>query len=268
MTHTHQMASQRALLTAHEEIELAERIARGRTAQSRVDRGAGQPGDRRLIADAANARRHFVEANVRLVISVANKTRAPRHIDRDDMIQDGLIGLDRAVTKFDPSKGFRFSTYATWWIRQAIQRGMESTDSIIKIPAHRASELRTHGAGGQTFDNLSPTLRAAVAASRVDSLDRPVGSDDEPLGNITPCSGANPADVALQLLDDEALRELVDTLEATTRFAVVRRFGLDGNPPATFVEIGAELGIGPEAARRRVLRACDRLRDQLELIAA
>ena len=133
----------RALLTADDERVLAKAIEAGRRAAQRVADGCADVGDEQLIIDGENARHHFIEANVRLVQSIANKFNVPMHLDRDDLVQDGMIGLDKAVDKFDWRRGYKFSTYATWWIRQAIQRGLEASATTIRIPGHRSRGCAT-----------------------------------------------------------------------------------------------------------------------------
>ena len=161
--------ARRGLLTAAEEIELARAIDAARAADERIQAGEQEPGDRQLVRAGAEAKTRFIESNLRLVISIAAQFKVGSHVDRDDLIQDGMLGLDKAVERFDPDKGFRFSTYATWWIRQSIQRGLEVTGSSIRIPAHRASELRMLG---DAEPELHSPLASAAAARYVDSLDR------------------------------------------------------------------------------------------------
>lgn len=260
----HRVPTDRPLLTAAEEIELATIIRHAAAAWERRQLGQARADDDALIADGALAKTRFIEANVRLVISIAAKFKVGAHVDRDDLIQDGMLGLEKSVDRFDPDKGFRFSTYATWWIRQSIQRGLEITGSSIRIPAHRASELRM-------LDDdtaLDGPLASAAAARYVDSLDRPVGESGDPLGAITPDIDVSPEADALATLEHEALRRELDVLDPMTRDAVIARFGLDDGREATYPEIAATLGIGAEAARRRVLRGLSKLRLQLEPVAA
>jgi len=249
------------LLTPAEEVELGRRIAEGREAKARIERGEGKRNDARIVADAERARTHFIEANIRLVLSMAAKSKAPAHVDRDDLVQDGMIGLERAVEKFDWRKGYRFSTYASWWIRQAIQRGLEHTASPVRVPAHRASELRTALAvGGGDASSLPRTLAAAAAVMHVDSLDRPIGDGGEALGDLAPAHDAGPDAEVEAGFDRAVVADLVDTLDPSTRHAVVARFGLDGGEPQTYAHIAHGLGISPEAVRRRVVRALEGFR--------
>ncbi len=259
------------LLTATEERALAQRIEAGRDAQERLEHRRGQPGDRRLVADANAARHEFMECNLRLVQSVANGFRLPSHVDREDAVQDGIVGLERAVERFDWRRGYKFSTYATWWIRQAIQRGLETTSTTIRIPAQRSRELRAaHAAAIATPEDgrrpLTDELATIDRLSSTDSIDRLVG--DAPLGSLLAADGESPDEGALRAVTDEAVRQLVDQLDPITRYAVTARFGLTDDVPATYGEIGTELGVTAQAARRRVERALLRMRDDAARLVA
>ncbi|MEM8619140.1 MAG: sigma-70 family RNA polymerase sigma factor [Actinomycetota bacterium] len=252
------------LLTAVEERELAQRIEAGRDAQARVDDGCGRPGDDDVIGGAHRARHEFMECNVRLVQSVANGFHLPGHVDREDAVQDGMLGLERAVDRFDWRRGYKFSTYATWWIRQAIQRGLETTSSTIRIPAQRARELRSaHASAIATPEQGRRPLSAALATidqlTTTDSIDRLVG--DAPLGSMLSGDIEPPEERAMRTVTDQAVRRLVDDLDPPTRYAVRARFGLDDDVPATYGQIGLELGVTAQAARRRVERALGRMRE-------
>ena len=257
------------LLDAEEERKLAERIEAGRAAADRIAAGEARPGDRAVVDDADDARRRFVEANVRLVYRMANRFRVSGHVDRNDLVQDGMVGLRTAVEKFDGRKGFRFSTYATWWIRQAIQRGLEHHATTIRIPSHRRSELQTALAADADGDVVLPPELARIAAlERLDSLDRTIGDGSDTLGVFVVAAAAGPDEVVTQREDEALVERLLDDLDPETRTAVVRRFGLDGEAPATFAAIAAELGVSDEAARRRVIRALDAMRPTVAAQAA
>lgn len=252
----------RPLLTAADEQRLARVLETGREALERRERGASLAGDDRLIRAGEQARVEFIEANVRLAINVASKMAAPGHLDRQDMIQDGMLGLERAVDKFDWRKGYKFSTYATWWIRQRVQRGMENTASTIRIPAHRASEL--HGAlraADGDFDQLSNEHAELASRSSLISLDKPMGHDGD--GTVGDTILADHGDPEVEVLSETTrleIRRLLDRLDGESRHAVVLRFGVDGDEPMTYAAIGRKLGVGTEVARRRVIRALESLR--------
>ena len=251
----------RSLLSATEEQELARIIESGREAQQRLDSGHGSGADEAVIDDASRARRRFMEANVRLVLMIAYRFNLPSQVDRQDMIQDGMIGLERAVEKFNWRKGYKFSTYATWWIRQAIQRGLENTASTIRIPSNRSSELRNALAYTDgNADRLEPRLAAIHALGRCASIDRPVGDGNHPLSALLPSDAEPPDMAAIRRLEQEQIYELLDILDPEPRLTVIWRYGLDGAEPATYREIGLRLGVTAETARRRVLRALESLR--------
>jgi RNA polymerase sigma factor (sigma-70 family) len=251
------------LLTADEEVALAQQIEQGVLARERADAGRPEPGDAEIIGVAERARHRFIEANMRLVISIAGRSKLPPHSDRNDAIQDGMVGLDRAVEKFDWRKGYKFSTYATWWIRQAIQRGMENTAATIRIPAHRASELNTTLASvGGDPSQLPPRLASIAALSNIDSIDRPLPDANQTLGDMVADDTSSPEDEAQANVDRGAIEALLSELDTSTARAIISRFGLDGGEPATYATIADQIGVSPEAARRRVVRALERLRPE------
>jgi RNA polymerase sigma factor (sigma-70 family) len=258
----------RALLTAADERRLAQAIEAGRDAAARLDRGEERDGDGDLIADGARARDHFIEANVRLVQSIANRYHVPVHLDREDIVQDGMIGLEKAVAKFDWRRGYKFSTYATWWIRQAIQRGLESSASTIRIPGHRTRELRTALQAAVTGERLDDDLARLDMLSQLESMDRPIGDGPDTLGALVACEQEGPDEAAERLVTDERVDALLDHLDPTTAYVVAARFGMRGHEPATFAVIAEELGVTPQAVRRRVERAIAKLRTHAEPIAA
>ncbi len=266
---TRRRRDHRALLTADDEHWLAQAIEVGRAAALRVATGTAEDGDVDLIAEGERARHHFIEANVRLVQSIANRFRVPAHLDRDDIVQDGMIGLGKAVEKFDWRRGYKFSTYATWWIRQSIQRGLESSANTVRIPGHRARELRTAVAatvasGGRLADDL-----AMIATFiQLESLDRPIGDGTDTLGALVASGNDSPDEAAERHISRTQIDSLLDHLDDTSGSAVAARFGLRGREPATYAAIAAELGVTSQAVRRRVERAIVKLRPHAEPIAA
>ncbi len=259
----------RALLSAADERALAKAIEAGRAARLRLIRDAAREGDEELVAAGEQARHHFVEANVRLVQSIANKFNVPVHLDRDDLVQDGMIGLDKAVEKFDWTRGYKFSTYATWWIRQAIQRGLEASATTIRIPGHRTRELRgaiaDATASGRRLDD---DMARIDMLSQLESMDRPIGEGLDTLGALVAGDDEAPDDAAERRVTCQRVDALLDHLDQTSAYAVASRFGLRGHEPATYATIAAELGVTPQAVRRRVERAMVKLRSHAEPIAA
>ena len=259
----------RALLTAADERWLAQAIEAGRAAQLRIADGAARDDDDDVAAEGERARHHFIEANVRLVQSIANRFSVPVHLDRDDIVQDGMLGLEKAVEKFDWRRGYKFSTYATWWIRQSIQRGLEASATTIRIPGHRTRQLRTAiAATTATGARLDDDLAMIEMLSQLESMDRPIGEGSDTLGTLVASSDEGPDEAAERRVAREQIDALLEHLDETSSFAVAARFGLRGHEPATFATIAEELGVTPQAVRRRVERAIAKLRTHAEPIAA
>jgi RNA polymerase primary sigma factor len=257
------------LLTAADERWLAQAIEAGRHAQLRLDTDAALDGDAGLVAEGERARHHFIEANVRLVQSIANRFSVPVHLEREDIVQDGMIGLEKAVEKFDWRRGYKFSTYATWWIRQSIQRGLEASATTIRIPGHRTRELRTAvAATSSSGARLDDELAKIDMLTQLDSMDRPIGDGADTLGTLVASDDEGPDEAAERRVAAEQVDALLDHLDTTSAFAVAARFGLRGHEPATFAVIAEELGVTPQAVRRRVERAITKLRTHAEPIAA
>jgi RNA polymerase primary sigma factor len=259
----------RALLSAADERWLAQAIEEGRAAQRRLVNGTGRDGDVDLVAEGQRARHHFIEANVRLVQSIANRFSLPVHLDRDDVVQDGMIGLEKAVEKFDWRRGYKFSTYATWWIRQSIQRGLEASASTIRIPGHRSRELRAAvAASTASGSRLDDELAMIDMLSQPESMDRPIGDGPDTVGALVASDDEGPDEAAERRITRQQIDALLEHLDDISAFAVAARFGLRGRAPATFAVIAEELGVTPQAVRRRVERAIVKLRTHAEPIAA
>jgi RNA polymerase primary sigma factor len=259
----------RALLSAADERWLAQAIEAGRAARLRLADGTADDGDPALVAEGERARHHFIEANVRLVQSIANRFSVPVHLDRDDIVQDGMIGLEKAVEKYDWRRGYKFSTYATWWIRQSIQRGLEASASTIRIPGHRTRELRTAiAASTASGTRLDDELAMIDMLSQLESMDRPIGDGPDTLGTLVASDAEGPEEAAERSVAREQIDALLEHLDDTSAFAVASRFGLRGHEPATFAVIAEQLGVTPQAVRRRVERAIAKLRTHAEPIAA
>src|ERR687893_276941 len=256
------------LLTADEERELSQTIERGRDAQQRIDAGERGRELRRAVAAAAAAKDRFIRANLRLVVSIARRYPLPQGMDLLDLIQEGNLGLEHAVDKFDWRRGFKFSTYATFWIRQAIGRALDQKASLIRIPGDRSASLRAAlrqaSGDGETLDQQNAELHRLTTPV---SLDKTVGDDgDATLGDLMANGEGTPEDAVMSMVDSDLLDELLGTLDGRARYAVEARFGLIDGERKSFREVGENLGVTAEAARRLVSRAVIGLRDDAERI--
>ncbi|MGY1804462.1 RNA polymerase sigma factor SigB [Blastococcus sp. SYSU D00922] len=274
-----------ALLTAEQEVELAKRIEAGlyadRLLAEKPDLSPAKKRDYKILAvDGKAAKAHLLEANLRLVVSVA-KRYTGHGMTFLDLIQEGNVGLIRAVEKFDYTKGFKFSTYATWWIRQAITRAMADSGRTIRLPVHLAEQVnkvvRTRRRMHQELER-EPTaeelgLELDMPEARITelleysrdlvSLDQTVGTDEESrLGDFIEDADAAVAEdaVAFQMMKGD-VRNVLNTLEDRERDVVVLRFGLDGSQPRTLEQIGKQFGLSRERVRQIERETMAKLRD-------
>jgi RNA polymerase primary sigma factor len=252
------------LLTAGEERELSQIIERGRDAQARLDAGERGRELRKAVAAAAAAKDRFIRANLRLVVSIARRYPLPPSMELLDLIQEGNLGLEHAVDKFDWRKGFKFSTYATFWIRQAIGRALDQKASLVRLPGDRSASLRAAlrqaSGDGEELDDESARLYRLTTPT---SLDRPVGDDDgSELVDLLAADVPTPEQVLLDREDEATLNDLLDVLDTRARYAVEQRFGLTDGRKRSYREVGEELGVTAEAARRLVKRAVDAVREE------
>jgi RNA polymerase nonessential primary-like sigma factor len=264
----------RALLTAEQEVNLAKRIEAGVFAKHVLDsEPALEPARaadlRALARDGEVARNHLLEANLRLVVSLA-KRYTGRGMPLLDLIQEGNLGLIRAVEKFDYAKGFKFSTYATWWIRQAITRGMADQARTIRLPVHLVEQVNKiarvkrdlHQRLGRDATDEEIAAESGLPVEKVSelldhsrdpvSLDMPVGSEEEaPLGDFIEDAEATDAETAVisHLLHDD-LRRVLATLEEREQNVIRMRYGLDDGQPRTLDQIGRRFGLSRERVRQ------------------
>jgi RNA polymerase primary sigma factor len=253
-----------ALLTAEEERELSQIIEAGTDASRR--KAAGERGRAldRQIAAAAAAKDRFIRANLRLVVSVARRYPLPPGMELLDLVQEGNLGLEHAVDKFDWRKGFKFSTSATFWIRQAIGRALDQKASLVRLPGDRSASLRAalravSGDGDELDDEHARLHRLTTPTS----LDRTVGDDDSnELVDLLADDVPGPEAQLLEAEHDDWLHGLLDVLDPRARTAVEQRFGLSDGRRRSYREVGEELGVTAEAARRLVKRAVNTVRDR------
>jgi RNA polymerase primary sigma factor len=258
------------LLTAAEERELSQIIEKGRDAQERIDAGQSTAENRRAVRAAARAKDRFIRANLRLVVSVARRYPLPPSMELLDLIQEGNLGLEHAVDKFDWRKGFKFSTYATFWIRQAIGRALDQKASLVRLPGDRSASLRAalrqvSGDGDELDDEHARLHRLTTPTS----LDRTIGDDDSnELVDLLPDGTPGPEFEVMARAEEEMVTRLLDVLDPRARYAVEQRFGLNDGRKRSYREVGEELGVTAEAARRLVKRAVSAVREQAGEVVA
>ena len=255
-----------ALLNAQEERELSQTIERGVEARLRKEEGeTGRELDR-TIREAAAAKDRFIRANLRLVVSVARRYPLPPGMELLDLIQEGNLGLEHAVDKFDWRKGFKFSTYATFWIRQSIGRALDQKASLVRLPGDRSASLRAalrqvSGDGDELDDDHARLHRLTTPTS----LDRTIGDDDSnELIDLLPDANPGPELEVMAKAEEEMVTGLLDILEPRAKYAVEQRFGLSDGIKRSYREVGEELGVTAEAARRLVKRAINAVREHAE----
>ena len=269
-------APRRPLLSREDEAELSQQILDGREASARIEAGDSVPGDRALVQRGEAARRCFVESNIGLAVSMANKMPIPPHVDRDDVVQDGILGIERALDDFDHTRGWKFSTYASWWIRRSMQQGLEHLVAPVRIPTHRTQELQQARRladvatdGGDATVHLTPGQVQAQQMSHMISLDQPAADDaTHSIGDLVPSTLRAPDLEVESELDRAIISQLLDELDLENAEIVRARYGLDGSEPVSLVDLANERGVTPEAIRRRIVRSLARMRPEAERLAA
>jgi RNA polymerase sigma factor (sigma-70 family) len=274
------------LLTADQEVELAQRIEAGQQARTALEaETAGDPKERarlrRSVRDGRDAKSEFLTANLRLVVANARRYSNVSGMDLLDLIQEGNLGLIRAVEKFDWRKGFKFSTYATWWIRQAITRAIAQQSRTVRIPVHLHDILGTVRAtqhslaadkgrlptpeeiASETGIDLPRVKQALDATDTVASLEAPIGEDGAILGDFIQDDEVDDPALAVEELEiQETIMRSLSKLPEREATVLSLRFGLHDGRPRPLKEVADELELSSERVRQIERNALARLREE------
>ena len=272
-----------ALLTRADECRLGELVQAGRAAAVKLDRGQALPLCQRqelqaVVEAGADATRKFIRSNLRLVVSIAKRYQSSG-LPLLDLIQEGNFGLIQAVDRFDPRRGFKFSTYATWWIRQTIARGIANTSRTIRLPVHAGDQLLAIRMAATALEvRLGRSPKAAEVAEAVTiparkveellphlaepvSLSEHLTDGDTELGDMVEDHTAPPPDqVVFASMLPAQVAQMLSVLEPREQEVLCLRYGLDRGRPRTLEEVGERFGLTREGVRQVELKAISKLR--------
>ena len=272
-----------ARLNPSEERELSQVIERGVEARQRIAQGVTGRDIDEAIRNAEAAKDRFTRANLRLVVSVARRYPLPPGMELLDLVQEGNLGLMHAVGKFDWRKGFKFSTYATFWIRQAIGRALDQKAGLVRLPGDRSASLRAAlrqvDEDGDELDDVHARLHRLTNPISLDRLIRGYddggligrlpdvdseGDDWVELIDLLPEVVPGPEIEVMAKAEEEMVTGLLDLLESRAKHAVQQRFGLIDGRKRSYREVGEGLGVTAESARRLVKRAIKKVQGHAE----
>ena len=250
------------VLTALQERSLAEAIEVGRDAQERIDGGETGRDLRAAVEAAAAARDKFIRSNLRLVVSIARRYHLPPGIELQDLVQEGSLGLEHAVDKFQWRKGFKFSTYGSFWIRQTIGRSLDYKSNLVHIPVDRSVGMRrAMRACGDTAVDLDDENARLLQLSRPLYLDSRISPHSEQsVMDLIADDSADPGEQAVASIQRETLRSILRSLSDNERHVVERHFGLCCQQPHTMREIAQQIGMSTEGTRRILIRTMDKIK--------
>ena len=277
------------LLTPTEEIELSRQVQAMMTLQEQQpDASTYDRKQRMIVRRGQRAREHMVVRNLRLVVTIAKRyTKRCTTLDLLDLVQEGALGLNRAVDKFDPTRGYKFSTYAYWWVRQSINRSLQDRDRIIRLPVHRQEKVircRAFMTRMLATTGRMPTLAECAAhleitedelqtsltmAQDVCSLNAPAGQDSDKSAIIDLIP--DPTSLGEEdpyLLERDILHDAINMLSEDEQDLVRRFNGLGGQPKATLGQLGKERGISREAIRQKHSKAMNKVRQMIGRLTA
>lgn len=260
------------LLKAEEEIELSKLVQASLSAKQKLAQEDAEITDEQYealnldIKRGEAAKQQFMRANLRLVVAIAKRYSRPTGLELLDLIQEGNLGLEHAIDLFDHTRGNKFSTYATWWIKQSITRAIDQKGTVIRLPSYLHTTLRSARKSLALNNNPDATLpeELQVLENKTQPvyLNNPIDNEnDVELIDFIPSQEKGPDIITEESMEAASVISLLDILDERALRAVYLRFGIENDAEHSFKEIGKELGITAEAARRLVNRSLERMRD-------
>ncbi len=278
------------LLTRADEVRLAQTIEEGRRAAHELEQAPPMSRERkRALEDAVDAgtkaRHEFIRSNLRLVVSIAKRYQH-RGVELADLVQEGNIGLLHAIERFDWRRGYKFSTYATWWIRKGVAQAVGDSSSVVRLPRHRRDQARAlsetaerlerrlgHAPGtrelaDETGIRMADVVAIRRAAAPVVSMSMPIDEDGNELGELITDASGDVGDVAISAVLPREVDHLLEGLSASSATVLRLRYGIgSADGPRTATEVAALLSISPERVRQIEMRALATLRHRLQRVS-